>query len=177
MRPQCPSCDSFNEPEALHCNQCGRPMTAGGTPTARRQGRWGWLPWTLPLGVAAGLWFPALRETDDPAKPVSNPAGPELQKKTEPNRFQSPESDPDPALFETDPTQEVLGVNAGDRARWGWLEVSDPVGISLGVIAGAVSSEGWVALPRTPLLGASEVSFRRGRSGAGQVREIGRAHV
>ncbi len=170
MRPQCPSCDSFNEPEALHCNQCGQPMEGIGQHSKNAAGRWSWLPWTLPLGVAAWLWLPALVDDESEAPPVIPPAEPKLKQDPARPRFQSPETDPDPALLEFDEPQETLGVNTGGRARWGWLQMEDPAGLSLGVTAGAISAEGWVALPRKDLLGATEIVFRQGRPGSGLIR-------
>lgn len=169
MRPQCPSCDSFNEPEALHCNQCGLPMAATGWSSKRPSVGWNWLPWTVPLGVAAWLWLPALIEEEPESDPIPRPSVPKRQQAPAAERFRSPDSDPDPALLDFEEARDALGVKSGIHARWGWLQLEDPAGLSLGVIAGAISSEGWVALPRTALLGAGKISFRKGRSGSGKI--------
>ena len=105
MRPQCPSCDSFNEPEALHCNQCGQPMEGIGQHSKNPAGRWSWLPWTLPLGVAAWLWLPSLLEEEPEAPSVLPPAEPNRKQNPARPRFQSPETDPDPAHLEFDEPQ------------------------------------------------------------------------
>ena len=168
MRLQCPSCDSYNEPEALHCNQCGAAIslgagTSGGGPGRSRR----WLPWALPLGIAGWLVGPSIFQAPDPVdEPIDRD---EVEPQKPEARFRSPESDPDPALVDLVEPREVLGVDSNDRAQWGWLEVEDPAQISLNILATAISAEGWTALPRKSLLGADRVVFRKGRAGEGEL--------
>ncbi len=169
MRPQCPRCDSYNEPEALHCNQCGAPISLG---SGNRRGKSrfirNWLPWAVPVGVAAWLLSPPFFESAP--VPEKEPADPDETRQREPqSQFRTPESDPDPALVDLAEPREVLGIDSRSRAQWGWLEIEDPAQISLKVLAGAISSEGWVALPRKALLGSERVVFRKGRAGQGEL--------
>lgn len=127
------------------------------------------LPWLLPIGIAAWLLAPSFRNDDPISDNQDDPVEPAKEILPDLQKFGSPDRDPDPALVDLTDPQDSLGVNSSGRARWGWLRIEDPSRISLGVLASAVSAEGWTALPRKALLGASSVVFRKGRPEEGQI--------
>lgn len=158
MATECPQCESYNADAALHCDQCGAPLGAGG-----RGGGPG-----VPSGavllvglvlVALGLWF-LFGENGWFGGPTDTGAD-------------SGGAPPDPAAGDAnafplsgEDTLDVDDEGAVDTARpvAGWLEFEDPHGAVIGRLPAAASREGWIAVPRIAALGAGRWVFRPGRT-------------
>ncbi len=168
MSRQCLRCDSYNQPDALHCDQCGSSLSPGGERTEIRSTV---LFPALLLIVALGLFFidwDSLQQlTPDQDSVVDLRPLENLDSVEEKTALIADLSPWDPALSD-DPQaapDEFLPL------LWGWVEVEDRLGLSLAKVPGLVTSAGWLAIPRVSLLGAQEIWFRRGLTGEAKVIE------
>ncbi|MBC8262448.1 MAG: retroviral-like aspartic protease family protein [Planctomycetia bacterium] len=178
MRPQCRSCDSFNDVEALHCYQCGSTLAdVGGGPGNQSSRSKKWLPWLLPSGIA--LWIFSEFKFEPQGPGPEDRITPESKRPGSENKrlFRNPEIDPDPSDVALVDRALELSSPQDLRLVWGWLESIDPAEIRLDVSAVAVTDQGWVLIPRKSLLGSDTVTFRKGRAGessiAGGIFRIG----
>ncbi len=169
MSRQCLRCDSYNDPEALHCNQCGSPLVGDGSAPGNRSSAFsGWLLLLiLMVGVGIYRWGIPSDNSSTPDR-TDNPGSMETGDHLE------QESALGTDLIDLDTTRSVDESSGGDKGvqlLWGWVDVEDPMGLSLSKIPGVVTSDGWLAIPRRSLLGAHQVLFRRGLAGEAQVVE------
>ncbi|MEE2882857.1 MAG: retropepsin-like aspartic protease [Planctomycetota bacterium] len=169
MSRQCLHCDSYNDPDALHCDQCGSSLISGAAPAGKSsRGQFPWLVLTMLLVTLVVLrWeFPHNRSASE-------------QSDVDLRRTESGDLAAEDVPFVTDPVDlgSVQPGGTGERIEqstpvlWGWVDVQDPAGLVLAKIPGVVTSDGWLALPRVSLLGAEQVRFRRGLAGEAQVVE------
>ena len=169
MSRQCLHCDSYNDPDALHCDQCGSSLISGAAPAGKSlRGQFPWLVLTMLLVTLVVLrWeFPHNRSASE-------------QSDVDLRRTESGDLAAEDVPFVTDPVDlgSVQPGGTGERidqstpVLWGWVDVQDPAGLVLAKIPGVVTSDGWLALPRVSLLGAEQVRFRRGLAGEAQVVE------
>ncbi|MEE2883526.1 MAG: aspartyl protease family protein [Planctomycetota bacterium] len=169
MSRQCPSCDSYNDADALHCNQCGSPLVAGGG--AARNSPAVFSGWVLVLLVVVGL---VLFRWEGPADRTSTPDGSGSRGPLESEQPLEDGSVLITDLVDLDSLPSGGESSAGEPGvplLWGWVDVEDPMGLSLSKIPGVVTSDGWLAIPRVSLLGAEQVLFRRGLAGESLVVE------
>ncbi len=169
MSRQCSRCESYNDADALHCDQCGAHLDRAVVPAASRPPSPilpSLTPWLL-LGLLLWWWQP----WQGPAEPVSIDSDRSAlrSERTEMVDEEPPGVLPDDFLDAHQP--EVAGTDETSRVYWGWLKVEDPAGIELARVAGAVTTGGWMAIPRVQLLGGEKVTFREGMAGQASVRE------
>ena len=169
MSRQCLRCDSYNDPDALHCNQCGSPLAEGGAAPRDRSAVFsGWLL-LLILVAGVGIYRWGIPSDDSSTPDRTDSPGP-----METGDHLEQESPLSTDLIDLDTIRSVDESSGGDRSvplLWGWVDVEDPMGLSLSKIPGVATSDGWLAIPRVSLLGAHQVLFRRGLAGEARVVE------
>ena len=145
MSRQCLNCDSYNDSDALHCDQCGASLGAGGAIHGKLRNRS--LPWlilTTLLVTLIGLQW------------SSRSVGPS-----------SEDQDVDPATMRTDPftgdeipvTTDLVdmgslppGSGSGGNADsppllWGWIDIEDPLGLNSSFYSSCPEQETWLLRP------------------------------
>ncbi len=169
MSRQCLNCDSYNDSDALHCDQCGASLGAGGAIHGKLRNRS--LPWlilTTLLVTLIGLQWssrsvdPSSEDPDvDPATMKRNPlAGDEI-----------PVTSDLVDIGNLPPGSGNGGTGDSPPLLWGWIDIEDPLGLSLARVPAVMSAQGWLVVPRVSLLGAHQAWFRRGLEGEGQLVE------
>ena len=148
MRPQCRSCDSFNDVEALHCYQCGSTLAdVGGGPGNQSSRSKKWLPWLLPSGIA--LWIFSEFKFEPQGPGPEDRITPESKRPGSENKrlFRNPEIDPDPSDVALVDRALELSSPQDLRLVWGWLVWVGWFGVILGLFGlGWLVWDGWVGL-------------------------------
>ena len=172
MSRQCLECESFNDDDALHCDQCGNSLDGPSPATMGLPGdRSIQIAQMMVLAILMGLVWWGIQQA-----PTDVSSGDEDR----PGTARSADSGAGSAGTDATPgpgddfllnDQDLPGSRTGGATGllWGWVQVTDPGGRTLSQLPAAVTSGGWLALPRVALLGAAEVSFREGKPGQGTV--------
>ena len=168
---QCPSCASFNDPQASYCNQCGRPFTRSQGFRVRRRQRLGSIAGGLLfLGlVAAGFWGWRAWFSGDGAVRSPFPFG------HRPKPLALPPAAPGAgpvAGEEAEQTPDAETVRRQVEQATVALELEDARGRPLAEVRGLLLGSGETVLARfSPLLGAYAGRAKTARAGEA-AREI-----
>ncbi|MDE0960876.1 MAG: retropepsin-like aspartic protease [Planctomycetota bacterium] len=169
MSRQCLQCESFNDDDALHCDQCGASLDA--PPRTPLRPRAAQFAQALAVGLLVGLaWWGIQQNRVGLSGAKTAPPGPAKSASSgtlsgeEEGRVESGDD-----FLLNDP--DLLGSHSGATPGllWGWVVVTDPTGLTLSRWPAVATSGGWLALPRVSLLGAETVRFRDGKLGQGEV--------
>ena len=172
MSRQCLECESFNDDDALHCDQCGNSLDGPSPATMRHPGeRSIQMAQTLMVAILMGFVWWGIQQV-----PADAPVGDEVRPgdagfADSGARSTGTDANPGPGDDFLLNDQALPGSRTGATAGllWGWVQVTDPSGRTLSQLPAVVTSGGWLALPRVALLGAAEVSFREGKPQQGTV--------
>jgi len=172
MSRQCLECESFNDDDALHCDQCGNSLDGPSPATMRHPGdRSLSMVQTMAGVILMGFVWWGIQQV-----PADAPVGDEVRPgdagfADSGARSTGTDANPGPGDDFLLNDQILQGSRSGAAAGvlWGWVQVTDPSGRTLSQLPAVVTSGGWLALPRVALLGAAEVSFREGKPGQSRV--------
>ena len=164
MAYQCPHCDSHNNPEALHCDQCGGRLDLAPAIGKRSPAIPGssWFLLALALGVL--LWAGRDLLSPDPFPP--DPVAREVGQAPGSSREELEDSSvaPEGPAF-------TAGSPSSSPAPSGWVSFRDRWSRELGRVPAGMARGGWLALPRIAAIGSSSWHFRPGVVGETVIEE------
>ena len=172
MSRQCLECESFNDDDALHCDQCGNSLDGPSPATMRHPGdRSIQIAQMMVVAILMGfVWWGIQQAPTDVSSGDEDRPG---DARSADSGAGSAGTDANPGRGDdfllNDPVVQGSRSGAPGGLLWGWVQVTDPSGRTLAQLPAVVTSGGWLALPRVALLGAAEVSFREGKPGQGTV--------